>query len=361
MPALNSFNFFKNFSEKAEADMLKKLSLYLSAHLSLDDSLRLLEEQADSKFKKEAFRQWIEVVESGKTLATAFSETKGAARVSEVSRYSAELGEKSGSLAKSLKGAGVQIQKKLATKKKVLGAVAYPGAILVGTIGLVLGLMLFVFPKIIPLFTTLKVQLPLSTRMLIGFSFFLTHHWLALILGILVISASLVVLYLFSPKSKEWFDWAMLRVPLIGGVVRARTLCGLFDSLSTLLQGGEQLSEALLYVSGTTSYNEYKSAVTEASRVVTDGRSLAEYFRANKKLFPVYVFGIISVGERTGNLEQSVKDISEIASEQLDDTLRVLTAALEPLLMVSMSFVIGFIALSIILPIYGITSHFQNV
>ena len=352
--------FTPKFSLKAEADMLNKLSLYLSAHMSLNEALQILEDQSESRRKKETFRRWRGAVESGKTLAQAFTDGVGMA-VSEISRYAAELGERSGALARSLKEAHVQIRKTLDLKKKIVGATAYPTVILIGTVGLILGLMLFVFPKIIPLFETLKVQLPFSTRLLIGLSRLLSEHWLILILVLSASVSSVVLLTEFSQKSRVFLDYALIRIPLVGQVVRLRIICGTFDSLLTLLRGGEQLSTALSGVSKTMKSAEYKAAFKLAGETVAQGRSLAQFFREKSKLFPLYIFGIVSVGEKTGNMENSVENVSEITREELDDKLRILTAALEPALMVSMSFVIGFIALSIILPIYGITSHFQNV
>lgn len=351
----------KKFSLKTEADVMKKLSMYLSAHLSLSDSLLLLEEQANRRFEASSFAQWRASIENGKTLSQAFSDSEKGSVVSEISRYSAELGEKSGSLPQALHGASVQIGKILGLKKKIASAVAYPSAILLGTVGLVFGLMLFVFPKIIPLFKTLKVTLPLSTRILIGFSELLSAHWLSMFLGSACVVAVTIFLFRYVPRVREFRDFILLRIPIVGHVIRAKIICGAFDSLSTLLQGGEQLSEALLSVSKTIQYREYRIAFEEAGTCVVQGKSVGDFFRERKKLFPLFIFGIVSVGERTGVMESSVRDVADIAREELDDRLRFLTAALEPILMVSMSLVIGFIALSIILPIYGITSHFQNV
>lgn len=352
--------FARKFRLKAEADMLNKLSLYLFARMPLSEALQILEDQSESRHKKETFKRWRDAVDSGKTLAQAFTDGDGMA-VSEISRYAAELGERSGSLAHSLKEAHAQIENTLALKRKIAGAMAYPTAILVGTAGLVFGLMLFVFPKIIPLFETLKVRLPLSTRLLIGLSRLLSGYWL--VLGLALVACLFFVLFLFkfSKKPRVFLNYALVRIPIIGQIVRLRIICGAFGSLLTLLRGGEQLSAALLSVSETVKFAEYKTAFKVAGEIVAQGRSLANFFREKRKLFPLYIFGIVSVGEKTGNMETSVENVSGILRDELDGKLRVLTVVLEPALMISLSFVIGFIALSIILPIYGITSHLQNV
>lgn len=352
--------FTPKFSLKAEADMLNKLSLYLFARMSLSEALQILEDQSEARRKKDTFKRWRDAVDSGKTLAQAFTDGGGMA-VGEISRYAAELGERSGSLAYSLKEAHVQIENTLALKKKIAGAMAYPTAILVGATALVFGLMLFVFPKIIPLFETLKVRLPWSTRLLIGLSRLLSGYWLVLVLALVACVFFVLLLFKFSPKTRGFLNYALVRIPVVGRIVRLKILCGTFGSLLTLLRGGEQLSAALLGVSETVKFAEYKTAFKVAGETVAQGRSLANFFREKSKLFPLYIFGIVSVGEKTGNMENSVENVSRILRDELDGKFRVLTVALEPALMISLSFVIGFIALSIILPIYGITSHLQNV
>lgn len=346
----------KKFSLKTEADTFRKLSLYLSSNISLVESIRILEDETKLKKIKAIFAKWRAVVEDGKTLAEACE-----VEVSELGRYSVDLGTRTGSLPEALREASSQTEKMLSVRKKILSAIAYPSAILIGTFGLVLGLILFVFPKIIPLFETLKVTLPLSTRMLVGFSRFLTNYWwLVVLLGAFLLAVFLS-LKRISPKFVIVFDNFILKIPVVGAVVKLKIVSNIFGSLYMLLRGGEQLSEALLSTAKSVSVFKYKRALSEASQVVADGRLVSDFFKSETKLFPAYIFGIVSAGERTGSLEASMKHISEISEEDLGDKLRVLTATLEPMLMVTMSLVIGFIALSIILPIYGITSHFQNV
>ncbi len=350
--------FQKRFPRKVEADILKKLSQYLSASLPVKDSLELIEMQTDHKKRKETLIIWRESIEGGKTLAQAFE--IGAIRVSRSSAQAAILGEKSAMLAESLREAYIQLEKIITIKKKIILATSYPAVILLGTLGLVSGLMLFVFPKIIPVFTTLKVTLPLSTKILIAVSTFLTKSWLLLFVVAGVLLAMVICLIKFYAPVRKFFEFVYVRLPLMGSVVRARVLCEAFDSLHTLLRGGEQLSQGFTHVADVVRFTEYKAVFIEAAHSVAQGKSVATYFKSHKKLVPTYVSGILSVGERTGNVESSVKDVADIARAELDDHLHVFTATLEPILMISMSAVIGFIALSIILPIYGVTSNFQQ-
>ncbi len=358
---MSYMNIFKSkFSLKDEAAILNTLSMYLSAHISLSEALAMLAEQTESKRKKETFLLWKDSVEAGKSVSHVFERGEGM-KVSGISTNAARLGERSGSLSDSFKSAHEQVEKLLIMKKKIIGAVAYPFAILIGTLCLVVGLLLFVFPKIVPLFKTLKVTLPLSTRILIWVSETLSKQWWMFLLVIVGVILSVILLWRFSPRAQNFFRAAVLRIPIIGHIFRTRILYSIFDSTYVLLRGQEQLSEVLKNIAITLKFIEYAVLLEKASELVSEGKSLSVFFREEKKKFPLYISGIVSVGEKTGNMENSMKSVSDILRTELDDKIRILTAALEPILMVSMSFVIGFIALSIILPIYGITSHFQNV
>jgi len=352
--------FNSRFLLRDEADVLNKLSMYLSANLSLSESLVLLEDQVESKRKKQTLALWRTSIEAGKSLTQAFV-AEGTMKLSAMSQQTVALGERTGSLADSLKSACTQAQRTLSVKKKISSSLAYPSVILVGTFCLVLGLLLFVFPKITPLFKTLKVTLPLSTRLLIGISDTLSqYYWLVLGL-VFFVAIAVVLLSKYSERWRNFIRFTLLRIPFVRSIIRARILCSIFDPLHTLLQGGEQLSDAITVVSKTVQFIEYRALLENASKLVAEGKVLSVFLKENKRYFPIFISGLVSVGERTGNIENSMRDVSEIVQTDLDDRLKLLTSALEPILMVSMSLIIGFIAISIILPIYGITNHFQNV
>jgi type II secretory pathway component PulF len=281
--------------------------------------------------------------------------------VSAVTKNAVELGDRAGTLGDSLADASQHAQKTIALKKKITGAAAYPLAIMAGTICLVIGLIVFVFPKIVPLFESLKVSLPLSTRLLIGFSKILTERWYVVLISVFLVPATAILTFRLLGPVQKYSQYLVIRLPLVGPVVRLAQNSFIFESLHSLVRGGEQLSDALQTVSGMVKHYEYKMVLAKTSDEVREGRSCALLFSQYKKLFPAFVPGIILTGEKTGNLEVVIKDISEIVRTELEDRLKALTTVIEPALMISMSLLIGFIALSIILPIYGITSHFQTV
>jgi len=358
------FYIKKKFSLKVEADITKKLSLYVKAGLSIPESLSILSGHIKSKPHIRTILEWQKIIENGRTLDQAFeiSDTYGSpyVAVSSTTRLAVALGDKSGTLGDSLFRASQHINKKIALRKKITSATAYPLAILIGTLSLVVGLVVFIFPKIIPLFDNLKVSLPLSTRIIIVVSHVLSQYWHVIMAAIFIAIIVVVCFLRFSERSRQFIQYVLLRLPLVGAIIKLKQVSSIFDALQTLTDGGEQLSEALKTVSGIPLCYEYKSFLVFACEEVNQGRSFAEFIQKNKILFPVYISGVVSAGERTANIELAIRDVAEIVQTELDDVLKVLTATIEPVLMVSMSLLIGFIALSIILPIYGITAHFQN-
>lgn len=350
---------FKRLPRKTESDMLKKFSLYLHSGLPLSDTIQLVVDQTDNKKIKVLLERWRSGVENGRSLSHLMLE--GDLQVTSASIQSAYLGEKAGALADNLLRAHAQLERQINLRKKIVAAVAYPSLIMGGTCLLALGLILFVFPKIVPVFESLKVTLPLSTRLLILVSTFVSKYWAAIFSSYVVAFVSTALAFRRWEKFRRFAQFVMLRLPAIGTIVRTKILYELFDQLQLLLSGGEQFAAGLHELSLATKNFEYSKILESASSEVSQGKSAAEFFRNYKKLFPVSVFGILSVGERTARIEQSVKDIADVLQQELEDRLKIVTAALEPALMVAMSLIIGFIAVSVILPIYGITSHFQNV
>jgi type II secretory pathway component PulF len=338
--------------------------MYLSASLSLSESLILVEEQSENRVVKKTIAHWREVIENGQTLESAFSlsdvESIGVLKMSAMSIQSAGIGERSASLSNSLKSASVQIEKNLETRKKVFGAMAYPLTILIGTSGLVLGLVLFVFPRVIPLFESLDVKLPFATRVLIFFHAVITQYWVYIVLTTIVLIMLTFGCLKYFIRLRRLVETLIVRLPVVGVVIRTKNVSLIFDSLHTLIKGGEQLSDSLIFVSKIIPFYEYQRVLEILADEVTNGRHISDYIRSEKKIFPAHVFGIMSAGERTGNLEQSLMDVANVTRGDLDDRLKILTSIIEPALMVMMSLIIGFVALSIILPIYGITSHFQG-
>ncbi len=358
--AIYNHMFKTKFSLRDEIDLTRKLSMYLSASLSLPEALRILEDENSDKTKRKTFTGWRTEIEAGKNLVTAF-DRQDLLQVSEITKTSVRLGENSASLPTSLNTASIQIERVSVLKKKIISAMAYPTLIMIGTFGLILGLLLFVFPKITPLFMSLKVPLPFSTRILIFFTDIILRYWLSIILASFFVFGALLLGLKFIKMFHVLVNFILIRLPFAGKIIRKKTLVQIFNSLLVLVNGNESLDQSLIQISKTMAQAEYKKSLTNASTAVKEGRSFGLFLKENRILYPIFISGLITAGEKTGNIVTSLNHVVEILQTELDEHLKIFAAALEPILMVCMSLLIGFIALSIILPIYGITSHFQSI
>lgn len=364
------FQIRREFSQKEQALVLRKLSLYLSAHMSLVESIRYVEEETQHVVRRRSYAFWRICVEEGKPLSHGFEASDiepgdvVGGKVLCMSRgatAAVHLGEQTGALADTLAQASMAISSRLELKKKVLSAVAYPAFVLAGTCVLAGALMVFVFPKIIPLFESMKVDLPLSTRFLIALSGFVSQYWWLLGMSVFLLVLVGYILCKTFPTVLELVEWMLPRIPIAGRLYVLWVVVHVFSSLHMLIRGGKQFSEAVQDAGQFVRHHEYKTLLNDLSAELRSGRSATETLRRNSRLIPHFVLGVLAAGERSGTIESSLDHIARIAKEELEDTLRICTAAVEPVLMVSMAFVIGFIAISIILPIYGITTHFQSV
>lgn len=350
----------RKFSPVAEADLLNKISLYLSAQLSILEALQLVGNQMSKRLEKKAVADWCRLIEHGQTLSQAFS-LSGAVKLSSGSVSAVRFGEQSAQLPVVLSQASIRLKKAIELRKKVSAALIYPLLILTGTLFLTAGLLVFVFPRITPVFDTLKIDLPASTRMLIWLSRVFADRWWQIILLILVVVLGFSLSVKFIRGFRTRLESLLLRLPIAGRMIRARFAFNIFDSLSLLIRGGASLETALAQVAEAMRFIVYKEIMFSAGEAVTIGKPLSGFLKKQKSAFAGYVGEIVFVGERTGNLMNSFDDVANIAKNELEDELRKLVIFLEPALMILMTLLVGFVAISIILPIYGATSHFQGL
>jgi type II secretory pathway component PulF len=269
------------------------------------------------------------------------------------------VGETSGTLHQNLDYLAEELKKKEILKKKVLGALVYPAVVVTATVGIALVLTIYIFPKISPIFQSFKTTLPLSTRILISVSNFLIHDggilFVALVVGI--------VAYIFLLRIRmfhAFMDRVLLRVPLFGKLSQNYNIVNSTRTLALLLRANVRIVEALQIVSASSRNLMYRNAISHVEREVMKGQKLSEELAKFPGLFPSLMIHMIHVGEETGNLSESLLYVSGMFEEEINDLTKNLTTLLEPALMIVMGIIVGFIAISIITPIYGITQNLHQ-
>ncbi|MES3031341.1 MAG: type II secretion system F family protein [Patescibacteria group bacterium] len=344
-----------------QLNFTQRLSLLLDAGISFAEALRILRGIEKVAKKQRAYDVLIEDTLAGVSLSKSLAQRK--ISFDGTLRALIETGESSGSLALCLRQAFQYLEKKNELKKKVIGSLVYPMFIICATIGMTLFLILFIFPKIIPLLTSLNITLPLITRLVLGFYHFSISYGLWTILGGGVALSVLIFLIQRYEGVRFLFHRLLLSLPLFGRLIQIYTLSSLLSTGHILLSSGRSLHDVLLFSQSSSKNILYKKAFGEVAQECLEGVSLAEAFSrysVKPELFPPLLINMVMIGEKTGNLSQILLHTGKLYGEEVENSLKKFSALIEPLLMVLMGLIVGSIALSIILPVYEITNHLNK-
>ncbi len=333
----------------------KSLALSLKSGVSLVNSLAFIKKQVKSKSLKSILDSLIKDAENGIFLSVGLLKFRNV--FGDLFINIVKVAEASGTLPENLIYLGEELKKKHELRKKVRGALIYPIIILIATIGIAASMILFVFPKILPIFQGSKVELPLTTRLLIKFSDFITHYGILALIGAILF----IVAFRFSLRFKSfqyYVHQSMFYIPILGGTVVSYNMTNLTRTLGLLLRSGIKIVEALSITADTLSNAVYRNELKKAGEYVQRGEFFSKYLALHEKKFPTTVSSMISVGENTGNLTDNLFYLAEYYEGEVDDFVRNLSSILEPVLLLFMGGIVGFIALSFITPIYQLTKSF---
>lgn len=330
----------------------KHLSTMIKAGLSLREGVATIQEQISSKKFKKVLDDVIKQLDNGQSLADSLARHP---RVfSELFINMVKIGEASGTLEENLGHLALQLEKSYDLRRKVKAAMIYPVLVLVSTFGLGGALALFVLPKLVPLFKSFDIKLPMSTRILLWITETFQNYGFYVILFLCFLVGVLVFLSrLGSVKSNS--HKLILKVPVVGKVVRDVNLARFSRTLGTLLKSGISIVEALNITAGTLGNMSYQVQTKAMALKVQRGQEIAAYLKDRPKLFPPTLSHMISVGEKTGNLEDSLLYLAEFYEKEVDSATKNLSVILEPMLLIFIGIIVAFIAVSIITPIYQLT------
>jgi type II secretory pathway component PulF len=263
-------------------------------------------------------------------------------------------GESSGSLVEVLRRMANHFNQFAEVQSKLTSAMIYPAMVICGGILLIAFFMFVMMPQFTTIFSGFDIELPLPTRMLIGFSHFLIGYWW--LLGLIVI----VVLILFfrfksSAAGGRILDEWKMKAPVIGKVVKLNLFGQFSRTLGTLLQNGVPVLMALKITEQVMPNRLIKEAVAKTREAVTDGKTLAQPL-AQSKLFPQLMVDLVRIGEETGDVPGALNNLADTYEGELSISLRLMTQLIEPVLIVVMGGVVGFLLLSIFLPLFKLIS-----
>lgn len=334
------------------------MSVVVKAGLPVFEGLKIIERQAESRTLKKIIGQLIVDVNAGHTLADSLSAYRNLFGDFFISVIS--VGEASGSLAANLVYLAEELEKARDLESKIRSAMLYPIIILVATLAVVSLLTFVVFPKVIPVLEGLSVKMPLPTVILMSSMKFLTTYGWQVFLALIALIALLKFLIRKVLPLRFLLDQLKLIIPVVGPLTRNINTVNITRVMGVLLKSGIRIVEAVSTTSRTMTNLVYRRALERGAEGVQKGETLAKVFGENHLLFSPLMAGLIEVGENTGNLEENLKYLSEYYEKEVDLTARNLTTILEPVLLLIMGLLVGFVALAIILPIYQATSSFRG-
>jgi len=330
------------------ATSTRLLATLLEAGVPLDEALAYLVDQSDKSTHRHLFGQIRDSVLQGMSLHKAMEEQDKA--FPQMYRHMVQVGESSGSLDKVLLRLADFLEEQARLKSKTRAALAYPLLMALVGAGVLLFLVTFVVPKVTRMLTDMGQTLPGPTRFLIAISDILgSYGWImALALG-----ASLIALgrYRATPKGRLKLDRIILTLPFLGNIVRTIATARFSRTLGTLLQSGVPLLQAL-EISNSLLQNRYlHQSVQNNTKAVREGASLAQQIRSTA-LFPPLMAQMTAIGERSGNMDSMLLKVADNQDREIEITLGGLLSLLEPVMILVMGSVIGFIVLAVLLPIF---------
>lgn len=341
-----------SFSKQDQVLFAKRLSFLMRAGVPILDGLKLIQTQTRGKAGRAVFGQVTNDVSGGQFLSTALA--KHRKLFGEFAINIIRVGETVGKLPENLNYLAEELKKKQALRKLVLSALFYPVFIVAATLGIVVLLTTIVFPKVLPIFASLNVPLPVSTKILIVAShIFLSYGWFILLVFVL-----LAIGFARAFKNRQFkkaIDRLALGFPLAGSLFQNYYLANFCRTMGLLLKAESRLNECLNIAARTSENLVYRQEFENMAGVVNKGERISEYMGKNPALFPAMIAHMLAVGETAGNLSETFLYLAEMYEQEVDDLTRNLSSLIEPVLMLFMGLLVGFVAISIITPIYSIT------
>ncbi|HEU5125300.1 MAG TPA: type II secretion system F family protein [Verrucomicrobiae bacterium] len=263
-------------------------------------------------------------------------------------------GESSGSLVEVLRRMAAHFQQFAEVQSKFVSALIYPALVTGVGVLMIFFFMYFMLPKFMEMFTGFNVELPLPTRMLMAISHGLTTFWWLILLGIVAITIVIAKFKNSASGGRRIDEWKM-KLPIFGKLVKLNLFGQFARTLSTLLQNGVPVLTALKITEQVMPNQIIKEAVARAREEVTDGKTLAQPL-ARGKVFPQLMVDLVKIGEETGDVPGALSNIADTYESELQVSLRAMTQLIEPVLIILMAVVVGFLLMSVLLPMFKLIS-----
>lgn len=343
--------FLRRVSATDKMLFTRHLGIMLKAGLSFSRALTVLCEQTSNGYFKEILQTVQDDVQKGVSLGDALE--KHPKVFDELFVNMIKVGETGGNLEEVLDLLYMQIKKSNELKSRVRGAMMYPAVIILAMSIVGILMMVFVLPSILAIFNDMDVELPLPTKILIFISNIIQTQGLLLLIGAIVFF-TLFGMIMRTAKGKRALDFVMLHLPAIKGIVAKINMAKFCRTLSSMIASGVSIVKALEIVSRTLGNSYYRESIIKASISVQKGMTLSEFFSQTHKLYYPMMIHMIEVGEETGTLEETLKQVAEFYEDDVEQVTENMSTIIEPVLMLVIGAAVGVFAVAIIQPMYSI-------
>ena len=348
---------FKRISFQEKVIFTKHLAVMVSSGIPLAEAIDSLREQTRNSTFRNLLTDVLKRVENGSTLADAMK--ANSKLFSELYINLIKVGEKSGTLDETLTFLASQMTKENALKKKLQAAMLYPGLVL-SAAGIIGGFIsFFILPKLIDLFESFDIELPFTTRLLLFTAYTMRDYGIYILLGI----GAVILLFTFllkTEKVKFAVHTLLLKLPIIGEFLTYVQLATFTRNLAILLKNAVPINQAMEITAKTLTNRSFRKDTLHIAKELEEGKPISEILAKRKYAkFPSIVVKMISVGEKTGKLDENLFYLSDFYEEDIDNISKNMTTLLEPILLVFIGLTVGFLALSIISPIYELTGSIR--
>ncbi len=352
LSGLGSISFGSGSVKLSEKILFTKyLSGILKAGLSLSRALQVLSRQSKNKYLKKIVEPLSETIDKGGTFSDGLAKYPKVFSALFVSMVRA--GEESGGMPNALTEIGINLEKSYALNKKVKSAMMYPSIILAAIVLIGILMFAYVVPVLTKTFKELGTTLPSSTRLVIGLSDLIANHLVLLLLGIVVL-VFLGVMAFRLPRTKRMIDWTVVRLPVIGTIVKEMNAARTTRTMASLLGSGVNIGRAISITKEVLQNVYYKKVMEDIEKVIEKGAPMSGVFKAETKLYPIMVGEMIEVGEETGKLGSMLLDVALFYEGEVDAKTKDLSTIIEPVLMIFIGAAVGFFAVSMLSPMYSI-------
>ncbi|PIK15302.1 type II secretion system inner membrane protein GspF [Halobacteriovorax sp. JY17] len=348
----SSFNFGPTVSIQELSLMTRQLATLIKAKIQIVEAFNALVDQTDNQKFKSILAEIKQKINEGSSLANALADYPKV--FDNVYVNMVDAGETSGTLQVVLLRLADFTEAQVKLKNKIKGAMTYPLIMAFVGAGMMGIIFIFVIPKITRIFETMKKDLPLQTEICIWISQFLKSYWWAVIIGTIFAYTSFKK-YIATKNGKSKWDSLLLKLPIVGELVTMINVSRFCSTLATLLNSGVPIIASLKIVKNLIANVHMQGAVEEAKISVSEGASLAGPL-ARSGLFPTMVTHMMTLGEKSGELEDMLKIISENYEDQVESKLNGLTSVLEPIMLVGMGIAVAFIIFSVVVPMMQLNS-----